>query len=136
MIHFLTFFILDRNRWVEYPQKSKGWIYDASAIPSEWHGWLHYSRDNPPTQEDTDGKTKVTPQYLKVTHSPMLTGTRDQYFVPHHIFNPVHTNPEQKTTVTNKRNSAQDFIRENTNLMSRDYQRVPLDELNEERQRL
>lgn len=31
-----------RHRWVEYASKSR---YNASQVPPEWHGWLHYITD-------------------------------------------------------------------------------------------
>lgn len=30
-----------RNRWVEYTEY-KNLEYDASQIPAEWYGWMHY----------------------------------------------------------------------------------------------
>ncbi|KAF3683702.1 putative NADH dehydrogenase [ubiquinone] 1 alpha subcomplex subunit 12, partial [Capsicum annuum] len=32
-----------RHRWVEYAQKDR---YNASQVPPEWHGWLHYITDH------------------------------------------------------------------------------------------
>jgi len=32
-----------RHRWVEYAEKGR---YNASQVPAEWHGWLHYITDN------------------------------------------------------------------------------------------
>lgn len=32
------------QRWVMYPD-----VFDASAIPPEYHGWLHYQTDNFPS---------------------------------------------------------------------------------------
>lgn len=34
-----------KRRWVVY----KGYA-DASKIPAEWHGWMHYTFDEPPTK--------------------------------------------------------------------------------------
>ncbi|WOL09517.1 D-xylose-proton symporter-like 2 [Canna indica] len=31
-----------RHRWVEYAEKGR---YNASQVPPEWHGWLHYITD-------------------------------------------------------------------------------------------
>ena len=124
-----------RNRWVELKGKSSNWMYDPTEIPSEWHGWLHYSRDEPPTALDSSGKTSVTPQHLKVKHRIGLSGTRDQYFPPHHIFNPVHTNPDTNAYIGYKRPSHQDVLKENKRHFARDYNQVPLEELNEERPR-
>ena len=33
-----------RNRWVEYSD-AVGVNYDASQIPAEWFGWMHYKTD-------------------------------------------------------------------------------------------
>lgn len=42
--HAYTFIFLGRNRWVEY--NDKVWLnYDASQIPAEWYGWIHYKTD-------------------------------------------------------------------------------------------
>lgn len=35
--------ILGRHRWVEYASKNR---YNASQVPPEWHGWLHYITDH------------------------------------------------------------------------------------------
>jgi NADH:ubiquinone oxidoreductase subunit len=35
-----------KRRWVIYPGQS-----EASLVPPEWHGWLHYTVDVPPTDE-------------------------------------------------------------------------------------
>ncbi|KAG8483563.1 hypothetical protein CXB51_023485 [Gossypium anomalum] len=32
-----------RHRWVEYAKKDR---YDASQVPPEWHGWLHFITDH------------------------------------------------------------------------------------------
>lgn len=36
-----------RHRWVEYADKS---AYNASSVPPEWHGWLHYMTDHTPEE--------------------------------------------------------------------------------------
>lgn len=41
-------YFMGRNRWVEYADKVK-MDYDGSQIPAEWHGWMHYTTDIPPT---------------------------------------------------------------------------------------
>ena len=35
-----------KRRWVIYRDQS-----EASLVPPEWHGWLHYTVDVPPTEE-------------------------------------------------------------------------------------
>ena len=32
-----------RHRWVEYGDKGR---YNASQVPAEWHGWLHFITDH------------------------------------------------------------------------------------------
>jgi len=32
-----------RHRWVEYAEKTR---YNASQVPAEWHGWLHFITDH------------------------------------------------------------------------------------------
>ncbi|HEU5048338.1 MAG TPA: NADH:ubiquinone oxidoreductase subunit NDUFA12 [Rickettsiales bacterium] len=56
------------KRWVVF----KG-IVEASKVPAEWHGWLHYSTDVLPTQRPPLGFS-----WLK-EHLPNLTGTRNAY---------------------------------------------------------
>jgi NADH:ubiquinone oxidoreductase subunit len=34
-----------RHRWVVFPSKK---LVDASAVPPEWHGWLHHMNDETP----------------------------------------------------------------------------------------
>ena len=56
------------RRWVTY----KGYA-DASKIPPDWHGWLHYTFDEPPT---------VAPFKIKAwekDHLPNMTGTPYAY---------------------------------------------------------
>ena len=53
-----------QRRWVVY----KGYA-DASRVPSEWHGWLHYTFDEPPTVAPF--KTHA----WEKEHHPNLTGT-------------------------------------------------------------
>ncbi|XP_040949308.1 molybdopterin biosynthesis protein CNX1 isoform X2 [Gossypium hirsutum] len=36
-------FLLGRHRWVEYAKKDR---YDASQVPPEWQGWLHFITDH------------------------------------------------------------------------------------------
>ncbi|GEO81230.1 NADH:ubiquinone oxidoreductase subunit NDUFA12 [Pararhodospirillum oryzae] len=50
-----------RKRWVVY----KGRV-EASKVPAEWHGWLHYTCDAP-----LDGGARAWVQ----PHLPNLTGT-------------------------------------------------------------
>jgi NADH:ubiquinone oxidoreductase subunit len=57
------------RRWVIY----QGDI-EASRVPPEWHGWLHHTVAQPPTEK---------PPLVKVwekSHQPNQTGTKGAYF--------------------------------------------------------
>lgn len=43
---------------------------EPSRVPADWHGWLHYTFDAPPTEEPFKLKAWEKP------HQPNLTGTR------------------------------------------------------------
>lgn len=53
-----------KRRWVIY----QGYA-DASKVPAEWHGWLHYTFDDLPTAENLPRKA------FEKDHVPNLTGT-------------------------------------------------------------
>jgi NADH:ubiquinone oxidoreductase subunit len=53
-----------KRRWVIY----SGYA-DASKVPAEWHGWLHYTFDDLPTAESLPSKA------WEKDHIPNLTGT-------------------------------------------------------------
>ena len=57
-----------KRRWVIY----KGYA-EASKIPPEWHGWMHYTWDDPPTV------TPVLRRSWELDHQPNLTGTALAY---------------------------------------------------------
>lgn len=66
------------NRYYENRRGTRRWVIykgtvEASRVPPEWHGWLHYTFDNPPTVEPP----KVQP--WEKEHQPNLTGTPDAY---------------------------------------------------------
>jgi NADH:ubiquinone oxidoreductase subunit len=56
------------RRWVIYKD-----LADASKVPPEWHGWLHYTVDTPPTEE------VYTPRPWQKPHIMNRTGTPDAY---------------------------------------------------------
>ncbi len=56
------------RRWVIYRDGA-----EASFIPAEWHGWMHYSTDIPPVAED------YRPQPWQKPHRANMTGTPDAY---------------------------------------------------------
>jgi NADH:ubiquinone oxidoreductase subunit len=53
------------RRWVIYHGPT-----EASAIPPEWHGWMHHQTNHPPASENRHRKNWQKP------HQPNLTGTR------------------------------------------------------------
>jgi len=57
-----------KRRWVIY----QGYA-DASKVTAEWHGWLHYTFDDPPTAET------LPVQVWEKDHLPNLTGTIHAY---------------------------------------------------------
>lgn len=48
-------------------------LAEPSMVPPEWHGWLHYTVDTPPTDEG------YKPQPWQREHVMNLTGTRQAY---------------------------------------------------------
>lgn len=56
------------RRWVTYTD-----LAEASKVPPEWHGWLHYTVDEPPT------KSKYRPRPWQKPHRMNMTGTADAY---------------------------------------------------------
>jgi len=71
-----------RQRWVEYADASN---YNASSIPPEWHGWLHYITDH--TAEEV---MALKPTRYGVAHRENLTGRGDGmiYHTKGHALNP------------------------------------------------
>ncbi|RMB08547.1 NADH:ubiquinone oxidoreductase subunit NDUFA12 [Eilatimonas milleporae] len=59
------------RRWVIYRNGPN----EASRVPPEWHAWLHYTVDVPPSEQPP-----VTKKWEK-PHKPNLTGT-DGAYVP------------------------------------------------------
>lgn len=57
-----------KRRWVIY----NGYA-DASRIPSDWHGWLHYTFDECPADQP------LKRQKWEIDHIPNLTGTLYAY---------------------------------------------------------
>ena len=57
-----------KRRWVIY----SGYA-EASMVPPDWHGWLHYTFDEPPTNEP------LMRQSWERDHQPNLTGTIDAW---------------------------------------------------------
>lgn len=55
-------------RWVTYKNLS-----EASLVPPDWHGWLHYTVDELPTSG------KYRPHPWQKVHRPNMTGTSAAY---------------------------------------------------------
>lgn len=55
------------RRWVIY-----NGLAEASRVTPDWHGWLHYTVDEPPTGE-------YQPREWEKAHQPNLTGTPAAY---------------------------------------------------------
>ncbi len=65
---------LDR-RWVIYKEKP-----EASAVPPEWHGWLHHQTDTVPGQSDQSFRRS-----WQKPPEPNRTGTNKAYRPPGHL---------------------------------------------------
>jgi len=60
-----------KRRWVIYKAEA-----EASHVPADWHGWLHHTWDEPPTERPLQRKVWETP------HQPNLTGTPEAWVPP------------------------------------------------------
>ncbi|KAK1262473.1 putative NADH dehydrogenase [ubiquinone] 1 alpha subcomplex subunit 12 [Acorus gramineus] len=60
-----------RHRWVEYGDKSR---YNASQVPPEWHGWLHFITDH-----TGDELLMLKPKRYGVAHKQNYSGAGDEY---------------------------------------------------------
>ncbi|URE39280.1 NADH dehydrogenase (ubiquinone) 1 alpha subcomplex, partial [Musa troglodytarum] len=60
-----------RHRWVEYAEKGR---YNASQVPPEWHGWLHYITDH-----TGDELLMLKPKSYGVEHRENFSGEGDEY---------------------------------------------------------
>ena len=59
------------RRWVTYTD-----LAEASKVPPGWHGWLHYTVDTPPSQQN------YQPQPWQRPHLMNQTGTPEAYRPP------------------------------------------------------
>ncbi|ONK65686.1 uncharacterized protein A4U43_C07F39650 [Asparagus officinalis] len=60
-----------RHRWVEYADKGR---YNASQVPAEWHGWLHFVTDH-----TGDELLMLKPQRYGLEHKQNFSGEGEQY---------------------------------------------------------
>ncbi len=56
------------RRWVVYNGEA-----EASMVPAEWHGWLHYTVDELPSESG------YKPKHWEKSHRPNMTGTPEAY---------------------------------------------------------
>lgn len=70
------------RRWVIFANQS-----EASSVTAEWHGWLHHTFENPPTEEPMTRRTWEKP------HEPNKTGTDAAYHPPGSIRAPRPERP-------------------------------------------
>ena len=56
------------RRWVIYANGA-----EASQVTPDWHGWMHYTVDTPPTEED------YQPRPWQKPHQANMTGTAQAY---------------------------------------------------------
>jgi NADH:ubiquinone oxidoreductase subunit len=56
------------RRWVIYKDQS-----EASLIPPEWHHWMHFTTDTPPTDQGYEARP------WQKAHRPNMTGTAEAY---------------------------------------------------------
>lgn len=65
-------YFMARNRFVVYPYVDR-FTFDGSQIPAEWHRWLHYMTDDPPTKVPPEPRKFIQP------HETNKTGTKLEY---------------------------------------------------------
>jgi NADH:ubiquinone oxidoreductase subunit len=53
------------RRWVIFKD-----LAEASKIPPEWHGWMHYTVDTPPTEEKYSARPWQKPHVENLTGTP------------------------------------------------------------------
>jgi len=63
------------RRWVMFKGEP-----EATKVPPEWHGWLHYTHDKPLTETSEYHKPWVK------DHEPNLSGTTGAYLPPGHQY--------------------------------------------------
>ncbi len=66
------------NRYYQERNGGRRWVIyngpvEASRVPPDWHGWLHYTVDLPPTEDTYQRRDWEKP------HMPNMTGTPGAY---------------------------------------------------------
>ena len=67
-----------RNNRDSYDQRKRRWVIykgyaEPSKIPPDWHGWMHYTFDEPPTV------APLPRQSWELPHQPNLSGTANAW---------------------------------------------------------
>jgi NADH:ubiquinone oxidoreductase subunit len=70
-----------KRRWVLYDG-----TVEASRVPPDWHGWLHHTFADPPTDA-------VAAKPWEKEHEPNLTGTEGAYYPPGSLSRGGHRAP-------------------------------------------
>lgn len=73
-------YFMGRSRFVEYPYEGR-LEFDGSQIPPEWHRWMHYMTDDPPSTHPP------TPRKFIIDHKKNMSGTKEEY-VPYSTTRP------------------------------------------------
>ena len=71
------------RRWIVYAGEA-----EASAVPAEWHGWLHHTFDDVPT--DAEQKNRY---FWQKDHVANMTGTAQAYRPPGSLLRGGHRSP-------------------------------------------
>ncbi|MEM7505969.1 MAG: NADH:ubiquinone oxidoreductase subunit NDUFA12 [Pseudomonadota bacterium] len=66
-----------KRRWVIY-----NGVAEASRVSPDWHGWLHHTFEDPPTEQALPRKS------WEKDHKPNLTGSDDAYRPPGSMLTP------------------------------------------------
>jgi NADH:ubiquinone oxidoreductase subunit len=72
----------DSKRWVIYAGEA-----EASRVPPDWHGWLHRTWDEPPSERPLER------QPWEKGHKPNMTGTEEAYRPPGSVLTPEKRPP-------------------------------------------
>lgn len=67
----------DTRRWLIYAGE-----INASRVPPDWHGWLHFTYAEPPTEQPLPRQSWEKP------HLPNMTGTDAAYRPPGSVLTP------------------------------------------------
>lgn len=79
-----------QHRWIEPPQYEAQQLFDASNIPPEWHGWMHSTTDQVPSE---DHKLPTGEAIVKRTDVPAHLNT-------HQVPESVRTKTEWRANPT------------------------------------